>query len=73
MIEVPAKIWRPKVINKYTTPHLEDYDVDKLLDYGQYGIFLYKPKLSWRKNTTTGQKLNCPTTNDLSHSFYTLF
>ena len=52
MIEVPATIWGPKVINKYTTPHLEDNDVDDLLDYGQYRKCLYKPKLSWSKNTT---------------------
>ena len=34
MIEVPVKIWRPKVISKYTTPELDDKDLDDLLDYG---------------------------------------
>ena len=51
MIEVPAKSWRPKVINKYTTPHLENDDVDNLLDYEQCGKFLYKSRLSWDENT----------------------
>ena len=37
MIEVIAKIWRPKMINKYTAKNLEDDDVEDLLDYGHYG------------------------------------
>ena len=36
MIEVHTKIWRPKVISKYTTPHLEDDDVDDISDCGRY-------------------------------------
>ena len=47
MIEVPSKIWRPKFVSKYTTPKLEDESVDDLLDYGQYGSCVYKPKLGW--------------------------
>ena len=48
MIEVPAKIWRPKVINKYTAPDIDDKYLDDLLDYGQYGITcVYKPTLYW--------------------------
>ena len=47
MIEVPSKIWRPKVISKYTTPDLDDKDLDDLLDYSQYGKCVYKPKLCW--------------------------
>ena len=44
MIEVPAKNWRPKVVSKYTTPNLDDKDINDLLDYGQYGNCVYKPK-----------------------------
>ena len=50
MIEVPDKIWL--VINKYTTPHLEDDDVSDLLDYGQYWKCVYKPRLNWSENKT---------------------
>ena len=45
MIEVPAKIQQPKVISKYTTPNLDDKDIDDILDYGQYGKCVYKPNL----------------------------
>ena len=45
MIEVPSKIWRPKVVRKYITPNLEDTSMDDLLDYGQYRNCLYKPEL----------------------------
>lgn len=47
MIEVPTKIQLPKVVNKYITPKLEDQSIDDLMDYGQYGNCLYKPKLEW--------------------------
>ena len=40
------------MINIYTTPHLEYDGVNNLLDYGQYGKYVYKPKLSWSENTT---------------------
>ena len=56
MIELPANIWIPKVINKYTTPHIKDDDVDNLLDYGQYGKCVYKPKLI-RTGNTTGEDI----------------
>ena len=47
MIEVPAKIWRPKVISRYTTPEYHGDDVDGLLDYGQFGKFVYRNNLPW--------------------------
>ena len=40
------------MINKYTPPHLDDNDVDDLLDYRQYGKCVYKPKLIWSDNKT---------------------
>ena len=52
MIEVPPKIWRPKVVNRYTTPLLDDEDVDDILDYSQYGKCVYKPDLSWSEGAT---------------------
>ena len=52
LIEVPAKIWRPKVVNKYTTPHLEDDNVDDILDYDQYGKGVYKPQMDWSNDNT---------------------
>ena len=47
MIEVPAKIWQPKVMSKYTTPVLDDDDVDDILNYAQYGKCVYKNNLNW--------------------------
>ena len=51
MMEVLAKIWRPKVVSKYNTPNLDDKDVNDILDYGQYGKCLYKPKLDWNDDS----------------------
>ena len=47
MIEVPPKIWRPKVVSRYTTPLLDDDDIGDILDYGQYGKCVYKPDFDW--------------------------
>ena len=44
MIEVPPKVWQPKVIIKYTIPGLEESDVDDILYYSQYGRCVYKKK-----------------------------
>lgn len=49
MIEVPHKIWRPKVVNRYTTPLLDDDDVGDILDYSQYDKCVYTPDLDWSK------------------------
>ena len=50
MIEVPQKIWRPRVISKYTTPEFDDDNTDDILDYGQYGKCVYKRKVEWFDN-----------------------
>ena len=47
MIEVPAKIWRPKVISRYTVPDYEGENIDDILDYKQYGRCVYRNKLEW--------------------------
>ena len=47
MIEVPPKIWCPKVTSKYKCPTVRDTSVDNILDYGKFGQCLYKPKLRW--------------------------
>jgi len=51
MIEVPAKMWRSKVISKYTVPTYYNEDIDSILDYGQYGKYVYRIKISWDKVT----------------------
>ena len=50
MIEVPQKIWRPRVISKYTTPEFDDDNTDDILDYGQYGKCVYKRNTEWFNN-----------------------
>ena len=47
MIEVPARIWRPKVISRYTVPDYECEDIDDILHYKQYGWCVYRNKLEW--------------------------
>ena len=52
MIEVPAKMWRPKVVSKYTPPNLDNTDIDNILDYSQYGKCVYKPNLDWSNDSS---------------------
>ena len=47
MIEVPGKVWRPKVISRYRTPELCEDDIDGILDYSQCGNCFYRHNLSW--------------------------
>ena len=47
MIEVPAKIWRPKVVSRYTVPDYGGEDINDILDYKQYGRCVYRSKLQW--------------------------
>ena len=50
-IEVPAKIWRPKVVSKYTTPEYYGADIDNILDYAQFGNCVYRSNLTWENNS----------------------
>ena len=52
MIEVPAKIWRPKVVSRYTVPDYEGEDIDDILDYKQYGRCVYNNTLKWSDNSS---------------------
>ena len=52
MIEVPAKIQRLNVVNKYITPEYHGNDIDDILDYAQYGDCIYKNELEWTDNST---------------------
>ena len=47
MIEVPPKIWRPKMVSKYTTPDYADNDLDDILDYGKFGRCVYRSDIKW--------------------------
>ena len=51
MIEVSAKIWRPKVVSRYTRPEYHGDNVNGVLDYGQFVKYLYKNNLSWSDNS----------------------
>ena len=51
MIEIPAEIWRPKVVSRYTIPEYVGDNIDIILDYDQYGKCVYKTKLV-RENDT---------------------
>ena len=47
LIEVPPKIWRPKMASKYTIPDYADNDLDDILDYGKFGKCVYRTELKW--------------------------
>ena len=44
---MPAKIWRPKMISRYTTADYDNGALDDLLDYSQYGKCMYKSDVTW--------------------------
>ena len=47
MIEVPPKIWRPKMVSKYTTPDYADNNLDGILDYSKFGRYVYRSDIKW--------------------------
>ena len=47
MIMVPAKIWRPKIVSRYTISEYKGEDLDDILDYQQYGCCVYRNRLVW--------------------------
>ena len=51
MIEVPPKIWQPKVVSCYTTPLLDDGGMYDILNYTQYGKCVYKQNLNWSRGS----------------------
>ena len=51
MIEVPAKIWQPKVVSRHTVPDYEGEDIDNILNYKQYGRCVYRNRLAWSDNS----------------------
>ena len=69
MIEVPAKIWRPKVVSRYTVPEYHGDDVNGILDYGQFGKCLYKNNLSWSDDSGREDiiSFDCQVHNLLDH------
>ena len=50
VIEVPPKIWKPKVVNKFRVPDNSDLD-DGVFDFTNYGKCVFKPKGSWDPGT----------------------
>ena len=57
IIEVPAKIWRYKVISRYRIPKYYGEDIDSILEYGQYGKCVYYRKLTWDEGAPQDDKL----------------
>ena len=50
IIEVPPKIWRPKVQNK-DTPQDNSIDIDDgVFDFEFYGKTVFRPKQIWKKS-----------------------
>ena len=46
-IELPSKLWRPKLLNKYLPINYSD-DIDKgVFDYSCYGKAFFRPNLQW--------------------------
>ena len=53
IIEVPPKVWRPRVTSKYKPPEYADDINDKFFDCKQYGKAVLRPKTPW---ATKGHK-----------------
>ena len=47
MIEVPPKVWTPKIINQFKMPVYEDVD-DGVFQFPSYGNCLYRKKFCWQ-------------------------
>ena len=52
MIKVPANVWLPKVVSRYTTLDYYGDDIDNHLDYGQYDNCVYKNNLAWSEHSS---------------------
>ena len=48
MIKLPPKIWRPKVVSKYTIPDLCTNINEGAFDFGQFGKCFYRPPSRWK-------------------------
>ena len=53
IIEVPSKVWRPKVINKYIPVDYSDDIDDGIFDFEYYGKTFFRPKGEWSEGTRT--------------------
>ena len=50
MIEVPPKIWKPKVISKFRMPENNDID-EGVFDFRSYGKCVFRPDTCWDAGT----------------------
>ena len=48
IIEVPPKIWRPKVESRYRMPEYATDINEGAWDFSNYGKTVFKPKLDWQ-------------------------
>ena len=58
MIEVPARVWRPRVVSRYTTLEYHGDNVNRVLDYSQYGNCLYRTDLSWSDDSVRNDSIH---------------
>ena len=47
LINIPPKVWRPKMINKYTPTNQTDDIGEGCFDFKQYGKTMFRPLLKW--------------------------
>ena len=53
VIEVPPKVWRHKVVNKYIPPDYADNIHEGIFDFAQYGKAVYRPRITWEVGNRT--------------------
>ena len=46
-INLPRKVWRTKIVNKYTIPNFNDDISDDVFDFSQYGKCMQRKQLPW--------------------------
>ena len=52
VIQFHPKVWRHKVVNKYIPPDYAD-DINEGIDFAQYGIAVYRPRINWEEGKRT--------------------
>ena len=63
LIELPPKVWIPKLVNKYIPPDYADNIDEGIFDFARYGKAVYRPRVNWEE----GESTNLITFDDSKH------
>ena len=63
LIELPPKVWIPKLVNKYIPPDYADNIDEGIFYFARYGKSVYRPRGNWEE----GESTNLITFDDSKH------